>query len=81
MVPGSKKTVIPLSLNGQEDPLATKLHRYIHLGIALSNSFHYFKELQSTYADKQGYPDLTRKLRYHLRRWIKNYNNKVESAK
>jgi hypothetical protein len=79
-IPGSKKTVIPLFLNGQEDSLATKLHRYIRLGIVLNGSFRYFKELQSTYIDCAGYKDLTRKLRYHLRQWLRNYNTKVESA-
>lgn len=81
-IPHLKKIVIFLSVDGQEDPLAAELYRYIHLGVALSGSgsFRYFKELQSTYIDRKGYPDHSRKLRYHLRRWLKNYYKKVESV-
>jgi hypothetical protein len=82
-LPGYDKVVISLIRFDKKDPFARELWDYIHLLNCFAHNEHLlcFSQLITRYVDSLGYQDSTRKLRYHLRRWLRNYNNKVGSVK
>lgn len=82
LLPGYDKVVIPLMQSDKVDPFAQELHGYINLilWIAHNRRSLCFSVLIGSYVDSLGYQDSTRKLRYHLRHWLRNYNTEVESA-
>ena len=81
-----EKYHVSLQKDGHLDPFAQKLWSYLGLWKSLSLSsgknILLFPHFRGRYKrkDGKGYRDYSRGLRYHLRRWLKNYNTKVGSV-
>jgi hypothetical protein len=74
-----KKFVISNEKDGVKDSLAEQLWDYLHLMCCSNVPKLLFNLIRSNYVrlDSPHYHDYSRKIRYHLPRWINEYNKRI----
>ena len=76
-LPDRKRIIIPVDRDGPVYVFARRLWDYLHMLCSFEGSCFLFPSVRSQYV-ANGYSDLTRKLRYHLPRWLNRYNDSID---